>query len=70
MKRQLSYINQKVDKDIWGIDILDTDAYYNPTDNSINIIPGYFCKVTYNSDGSITTNGSNTGGQTHYSSYL
>lgn len=27
-------------------------------------------KVTYNSDGSITTNGSNTGGQTHYSSYL
>ena len=53
MKRQLSYINQKVDKDIWGIDILDTDAYYNPTDNSINIIPGYFCKVTYNSDMSI-----------------
>ena len=27
-------------------------------------------KVTYNSDGSITTTGSNTGGQTHYSSYL
>ncbi|MBO7078334.1 MAG: InlB B-repeat-containing protein [Bacilli bacterium] len=26
--------------------------------------------VTYNSDGSITTTGSNTGGQTHYSSYL
>ena len=27
-------------------------------------------KVTYNSDGSITTSGSNTNGQTHYSSYL
>ena len=27
-------------------------------------------KVTYNSDGSITTTGSNTNGQTHYSSYL
>ena len=27
-------------------------------------------KVTYNADGSVSTNGSNTGGQTHYSSYL
>ncbi len=53
MKRQLAYINQKVDKEIWGIDILDTDAYYNAYDNSINIIPGYFCDVSYRSDMSI-----------------
>ncbi|MBO6134888.1 MAG: M13 family metallopeptidase, partial [Lachnospiraceae bacterium] len=53
IKRQLSYINQKVDKDIWGIDILDTNAYYNPEDNSINIIPGFFCDVTYRSDMSL-----------------
>ena len=53
IKRQLSHINQKVDKDIWGIDILDTNAYYNPEDNSINIIPGFFCDVTYRSDMSL-----------------
>ncbi len=46
----LSHINGKVDKEIWGINILDTNAYYNPTNNSINIIPGFFCDATYRSD--------------------
>ncbi|HAG69304.1 MAG TPA: hypothetical protein DCL38_04950 [Lachnospiraceae bacterium] len=49
----MSHINGTVDKEIWGINILDTNAYYNPTDNSINIIPGFFCDVTYRSDMSI-----------------
>lgn len=51
--RQMSYINQKVDNDIWKIDILDTNAFYAAFENSVNIIPGYFCDVTYRSDMSI-----------------
>ncbi|MBQ7562562.1 MAG: M13 family metallopeptidase [Lachnospiraceae bacterium] len=43
-------INGTVDKEIWEINILDTNAYYNPTNNSVNIIPGFFCDVTYRSD--------------------
>ncbi len=52
-ERTLSRINGVVDKDIWGIDILDTNAYYNAVDNSINIIPGFFCDVSYRSDMSL-----------------
>ncbi len=52
-ERTLSRINGTVDKEIWGMNILDTNAYYNPNDNSINIIPGFFCDVTYTSDMSI-----------------
>ncbi|MBP5608665.1 MAG: M13 family metallopeptidase [Lachnospiraceae bacterium] len=32
--------NGKIDKDIWGFDILEANAYYSPVDNSINIILG------------------------------
>lgn len=53
IKRQMSQINGKIDRDIWEIDILDTNAYYAPWDNSVNIIPGYFCDVTYRSDMSL-----------------
>lgn len=53
LARQMSHINQKVDKDIWTIDILETNAYYDPTNNSVNIIPGFFCDSTYRSDMSI-----------------
>ena len=51
--RQMSQINGKVDRDIWEIDILDTNAFYAPWENSVNIIPGYFCDVTYRSDMSL-----------------
>ena len=46
----LGKLNTKVDKEIWGIDILDLNAFYNPANNSINIIPGFFCDATYRSD--------------------
>ncbi|MCR5790129.1 MAG: M13 family metallopeptidase [Lachnospiraceae bacterium] len=49
-ERVLSKLNGMVDREIWGINILDTNAYYNPEDNSINIIPGFFCDVSYRSD--------------------
>ena len=51
--RQMSHINGKVDNDIWQIDILETNAFYAAFENSVNIIPGYFCDVTYRSDMSI-----------------
>jgi len=35
-----SHTNGTVDRDIWKFDILETNAYYNPTENSINIILG------------------------------
>jgi putative endopeptidase len=40
--KKLDYqkINGKVDHEIWDFDILETNAYYNPQDNSINIILG------------------------------
>ncbi len=52
-KQSLTHINGTVDKEIWGINILDTNAYYNPQNNSINIIPGFFCDATYREDMSI-----------------
>ncbi|WP_024865058.1 M13 family metallopeptidase [Butyrivibrio sp. FCS014] len=48
-----SRINTAVDKDIWNVNILDTNAFYDPVTNSINIIPGFFCDATYSSDMSI-----------------
>ena len=42
-----------MDKELWNINILSTNAYYDPTNNSINIIPGFFCDATYRSDMSI-----------------
>ena len=49
-KQSRSRINGKVDKEIWGIDILETNAFYSWSDNSINIIPGFFCDATYSED--------------------
>jgi putative endopeptidase len=49
----MSKLNEKWDKDIWLVDILETNAFYLPQDNSINIIPGFFCDATYQSDMSI-----------------
>ncbi|MBR6487162.1 MAG: M13 family metallopeptidase [Lachnospiraceae bacterium] len=50
IKRAQSHINEKVDKEIWGVDILQTNAFYTPQNNSINIIPGFLCSATYSSD--------------------
>ena len=52
-ERNLTLINTTVDRDIWMFDILDNNAFYNVQDNSINIIPGFFCKSTYDSSMSI-----------------
>ena len=53
-QRDVGRMNGPVDKELWGdIDIIETNAYYEPKDNSINIIPGFFCDVTYRSDMSI-----------------
>ena len=35
------------------MDMLETNAFYNPKDNSINIIPGFFCDASYRSDMSL-----------------
>ncbi len=46
-------INTRLDPDIWVVDILETNAFYAPSLNSIFIIPGYFCDVTYSENMSI-----------------
>ena len=43
----LTLINGQVDREIWNLDILETNAYYNPSDNSINIIRGILGGVFY-----------------------
>lgn len=40
LKENSSHTNGKVDHEIWNFDILEANAYYNPQDNSINIILG------------------------------
>ncbi|MBO7677813.1 MAG: M13 family metallopeptidase [Erysipelotrichaceae bacterium] len=52
-QEMLSKINTKVDSDLWTVDILETNAFYDFQDNSINIIPGFFCSATYRSDMSV-----------------
>ena len=52
-EKELSKINGKVDRELWDLDILETNAFYSPEDNSINIIPGFFCDASYRSDMSI-----------------
>lgn len=48
----LKKVNEKVDREAWADDMLLTDAnaYYNMTDNSINIIAGILGGVFYDSD--------------------
>ena len=53
LEKDIAKINTKVDRDIWDVDILEANAFYNPANNSINIIPGYFCDVTYREDMSV-----------------
>ncbi|MBR6155584.1 MAG: M13 family metallopeptidase [Lachnospiraceae bacterium] len=38
--QDLTHTNGKVDHEIWDFDILEANAYYNPQDNSINMILG------------------------------
>ena len=45
-----SLLNTKVDHELWAFDILDANAYYNPQDNSINIIRGILGNVFYRDD--------------------
>ena len=45
-----SLLNTKVDHELWNFDILETNAYYNPQDNSINIIRGILGSVFYRDD--------------------
>ncbi len=45
-----SLINEKVDHELWGVDILSTNAYYNQQDNSITIIRGLLGGVMYRED--------------------
>ena len=53
-QQDISKMNGAVDREIWkDIDILETNAFYHPYYNSINIVPGFFCDVTYRSDMSI-----------------
>ncbi|NLG04839.1 MAG: M13 family metallopeptidase, partial [Clostridia bacterium] len=40
LERDIKYVNQKVDPDEWGVDILVCNAFYNPMNNSINIMLG------------------------------
>lgn len=39
-KEELKKINQPVNPDEWDVSIREVNAYYNPTDNSINILAG------------------------------
>ena len=45
-----SLLNTKVDHDLWNFDILATNAYYEPLENSINIIRGILGGVFYRED--------------------
>ena len=52
-ERDLKKINTTRDKEIWDIDILTTNAFYKPSDNSINIVAGFLGDSTYRKDMSI-----------------
>ena len=45
-----SLLGQKVDHELWNFDILQTNAYYNPQENSINIIRGILGGAFYRED--------------------
>ena len=52
-KEMLGHLGGRVDEELWTVNILETNAFYNPQENSINIIPGFFCDATYRSDMSL-----------------
>ena len=43
-------INKKRDKRIWEVDVLSTNIFYEESDNSLYVLPGFFCDATYRSD--------------------
>ena len=43
-------LNGKMDHEIWNMDILETNAYYNPQESSINIIRGILGGIFYHDD--------------------
>lgn len=49
LKQQRQRVNTKVDRELWADDmaITDVNAYYNPMDNSINIIGGIIGGIFY-----------------------
>ena len=46
----LSLLNTKIDHELWQFDTLDTNASYNPQDNSINIFRGILGGAFYRED--------------------
>ena len=46
-KLNAGYTNGRIDPEIWDLDILEANAYYNPYDNSINIILGLLNEPFY-----------------------
>ena len=50
-KLDVSHTNGKVDKELWdGMNPLETNAYYSPSDNSINILLGILAGDFYSND--------------------
>ncbi|MCR5356273.1 MAG: M13 family metallopeptidase [Lachnospiraceae bacterium] len=47
MELDRSHTNGKVDHELWDFDILEANAYYNPQDNSINLILGLLDEPFY-----------------------
>ncbi len=45
-----SELNHKVDPEIWQVNPLEANAYYNPVDNSINILLGILGEEIYTAD--------------------
>lgn len=49
-KKNQAYTNQKVDREDWNLNILECNAFYNPQDNSINIVLGILGDEFYQED--------------------
>ena len=52
-KQNQALTNGKVDKELWGVNTLDLNAYYMRTDNSINIMLGFLGGDIYRDDMSV-----------------
>lgn len=50
LKEDASHTNAKVDKQLWDFSTLEANAYYNPQDNSINILLGILGGALYSDD--------------------
>ena len=49
-EQDIARINQKVNKDIWDMNTLETNAFYDPRNNSINILLGILGGEFYQDD--------------------